>query len=534
MRARKSATAALGGRLWVRLALCAVALVLLGVALRTARVKPGAGPSPAGDGPAGPPPPPWGWARPDLGRFSDAAVQPVTRSLFQNAVRHGFGYYFFSRGYGAYPQDGLIPCNRLESKYGSGLALLGAVALSVPGAWQPESGMDDYDGMADGESPAALTPGEVEARTRLLLRSIAACHTGNGGRRIGPDDTGRNRGGRTAWQTAQKVGVAATAGWLMDEALSLEERGAVARMVRRQLSDRLLRDVEYWSGRHGDSYAEEESGQALFLSIASVMFPEDPEAAVWRGRLLAHWLGSVARPSDPESRDIVHGAEVRDVVGGYNLTADGLMINHGKYFPQYQTTIRENLFSATHWVGAGRGVPRGALRNAALVYRAFVDVPFPAGGEDPLRITGRFLEPGGTMYRPGTWKYYAPNGIDRFGSAGYGYKDLEAFASLDAAVNKLGLDSLATVTAKTWLDLHGGELLRMQERFVDRRCFSGPYRKALRHPRDVTRSPGIFVAGDVEHAGRSRDAKCVKRIAMAYLVDAMVLPEGWEPFNDPL
>lgn len=477
------------------------------------------------------------WTSPILTNFSDAAVSDTTRSLFQNAVRHGFGYYYFFRGYHLVSPEANLRCQAIDAKYGGALALLGAIAVSVPGAWQPDSEMDDYDerGAPGQEVSGALTLDEVVLRTRQIIRSLAACHTANGGRRFGSDENGINRGTYDAWQTAEKVATLGTAGWLMDGRLSQEERVLVASMVRRQLNDRLLQSVEYWNGQHGNGWLEEESGQAAFLSLASVMFPDDADIATRHENLVRHWLGSTARPSDRTSDALLHGKRVRDWVEGYNLRKDGAMVNHNRYFPQYQATVMWNLFSATHWAAAGRGIPQGALFNADFLYRAFVDVKFPAGRADPLGLTGNFIAPGGTMYQRGTWKVYAPNGIDAAGPAGYGHKDLSAFAALDGAVEKLGLDHRASIPAKTWLEqFHGRELLRMQLRQADRRCFAGEYGKDLRHPRDVTRAPGVFTEGDLEHQNGAREGQCIRNIARSYLIQAIDLAADWRPFTSEL
>lgn len=474
------------------------------------------------------------WARPDLSRFSDAAVSDTVRRIFQNNVRHGFGFAYFSSVYPRTPVDGLVPCNPRQLKYGGALAFLGALAVRVPGAWQPDSDMNDYDEMgAPGQvGENALTLAEVEARTRQLIRSFAACHTGNGGRAFGPDAAGNNLGGFDSWQTAEKVALIGTAGWLMDDRLSPDEQALVAAMVRRQLTDRLLDEVDYWNGRDGNSRLEEEAGQAAFLSLGTVMFPDDPDIGARREKLLRHWLGSTARPSDRTSDAVIHGRRVGDLVRGFNLREDGAVINHGRYFPQYQATVAWSLFSATHWAAAGRGIPQGALFNADFVYRAFVDSEFPAGGADPMGITGRFIAPGGTIYQRDTWKFYAPNGLDAAGPAGYGYRDMSFVAGLDAAVDKLNLSGRASIPAKVWLERHhGAELLRMQLRAEDRRCFTGEYRKDLVQRRNVTRAPGVFTGGDVEHPNGAREGQCIRNMSRAYLVQALDLPPGWTPFN---
>ncbi|MBI5507905.1 MAG: hypothetical protein HY903_04020 [Deltaproteobacteria bacterium] len=486
-----------------------------------------------------------------MGNFADSVVHPTMRALFQNAIRHGFGYYYFWLNYHLGDPSTNLGCYSVNYKYASALALAGAIAVTVPGAWQTATDMDDFDVMGAELGAGVLTRDEVIERSRRIIRSIAACHTGNGGTRLGPDAAGNDVGSGSSFgrQTPYFVGNAGTAGWLLNDLLPAAERDLVAHMVTRQMSDNLFDRVEYWNGADGNSFGEDEVSDALVLSLGAAIFPTDSRVAGWRRKLLVHWLGAFARPLTNTSTAIVHGQTVGELVDGFNIWNNGTLVNHSRYMPSYQAAVEWKLFTAVHWVARGAGVPRGALFNANKIYQAFVDVRFTPGDVDP--ITGTFINPGGSMYLPdipenqngpASWKYYAPNGIDQTGVAGYGYRELSVFVALDAGAARMssasplgtyGVDGLATVKADVWLSLHGNKLLELQRTIKadqqgvdDRRCYRGPYGQDVAHPRDVTRAPGVFTStlGDIDTQNEAREGKCVNNIALGYLMNAIVTP----------
>ena len=186
------------------------------------------------------------------------------------------------------------------------------------------------------------------------------------------------------------------------------------------------------------------------------MLPEHPRQRLWMHKNLELMISAFARPSDLQSDRIVNGERLGEWLNGSNIAEDGTLVNHGFVHPDYMATVVHNLNATLAYGLAGERTPAAALVNAALVYRALVDLPFAS---PPFRA------PGGTIYLDGSPDLYYPQGND------WGTSRRMHAALLDAQANALGLDAGASTPAAAWEDLHAGRVLEMQARFGDGRTY---------------------------------------------------------------
>ena len=260
---------------------------------------------------------------------------------------------------------------------------------------------------AHNDASVGRTRDEAILYSDWLVRSIACDHVA-----VSPGGWG------AGWQTAHWAMLAGEAAWLIWDRLTPQVREYVAQMVVYE-ADRLLTvPVEYWADASGtivskgDTHGEEDSWNAALLELAVNMMPRHPQAANWRrkadrprGRGLRHARGHGLR------RRSSTGYSLADRLDGANAYDDGTVENHQVIQPDYMTNIQQNWWAADFAGLANRKAPVAALHNAALVYGAFTQVPFTAGAASPAN-GAPFVDPGGTIYRPGQQRHLLPAADD--------------------------------------------------------------------------------------------------------------------------
>jgi hypothetical protein len=160
---------------------------------------------------------------------------------------------------------------------------------------------------------------------------------------------------------------------------------------------------------------------------------------------------------DLKGETIVDGKPVKDWLRGYNVRADGAVINHRILHPDYMTCIKFNLQAHTLQSLAGQTVPEAADFRAEFIWRTLAATKWPSPPNNP---------PGGTINVPGRAEVYFPQGTDRFVGRVACYYVIDTWAHL------LGWGKDLPVSPSTWMGLRANAIVRNQERYEDRRLYA--------------------------------------------------------------
>jgi hypothetical protein len=275
--------------------------------------------------------------------------------------------------------------------------------------------------------------------------------------------------GRT-WQSPLWSAQAGTAAWLLWDKLPVATRTAVVNMVQSEAGALTYYPVPYYqdpTGKvlyPGDSKAEEDSWDSMILQLAVAMMPTHPLASAWSRKDTELMLAAYSRPQDLTDPTVINGQPLSTWLHGSNIFADGTLVNHGIVHPDYMATIIQNLTAPLVAAFAGQAAPISSRHNADVVYGAMTNVTFrppPPHNQGPWP----WLAPGGTIYVPGSWQLYYPQGDD------WGTGRIADIVALDEMAADLHVDDLATVPAATELTLHLQRAAAMQARSKDGRSY---------------------------------------------------------------
>lgn len=294
--------------------------------------------------------------------------------------------------------------------------------------------------------PAVTGVSETEAVAKAvrMTASLAVRHRVNAG----------DKGWGHEWQSALWASFAATAGWLLWDDLTPQDRELVRRMAVDE-ADRLIDyEVPYYRDANGkvvfkgDSKAEENSWNSTILVIAAAMMPEHPHWKGWYDKSVELQLSAYAAPQDLRSKRKINGSRLNEILRGSNVDAYGIVVNHNILHPDYMTAFMHNGYNAWIWRLAGLRMPRATVYNGDLLYRTLA-----------LRPVGD----GRTMYVRGdkgeaTPQIYYPEGND------WGYGRQANFLMMDVMAMAFGWDKGFDVPASAWADVRAQEMLRMQAR----------------------------------------------------------------------
>jgi len=369
----------------------------------------------------------------------------TARRLLNTTNRYELSTEFATR----FAMTGGVPPVSYTSSTGTGELLRNsAAAMGLAGA--TETGAHD-------PAVAGRSVGFTRAFAVDLVRGIACRH-----RAVASPGWG---GG---WQGALFAGQAGLAGWLAWPYLSLGTRYAVAAMVVSE-ADRLVATREPYYGAEdgtilspGDTKAEENAWNTLSLSLASAMMPAHPRRSAWLNAFARYALSSYATLADTRSATIVNGAALSTWLGGWNVNADGTVINHNIIHPDYMATIGWNAAASLAFGLAGQPTPRAAFRNLDREYRALTGLRF---GSPPYQA------PGGTIYVPDSGQIYFPQGND------WGTDRVAHFYYLDVLAHGLGFDGNGGQLGTTFERLHAARLTALQGSADDGRSFLDPARQ---------------------------------------------------------
>lgn len=307
-----------------------------------------------------------------------------------------------------------------------------------------------YDSSITGVSLADATA--IDTR---LISSVAYRHLVNS-----------SAGWGNGWQTAGWAAYAGTAGWLMWDSLTSTDQENVRRMVEYEANRFNNVPAPYWDTSTGDTKADENGWNAQLLQLATAMMPQHPNYSIWSYRALEYTLSISVKPGDSSNSTVINGQPLSTWIpsGKYNINSDGTLINHNIVHPDYMTSFTNSAYAALIYSLAHTATPKAAFFNSDIVFDALVDLNFVAGTK-PYPQAPAIYSPGGTIYIPGGYNIYYPNGDD------WGTDRRMQFALADAEAGAFGLDDLASLKGPYWEAYHAQRVLDMQGRGTDGRTY---------------------------------------------------------------
>jgi hypothetical protein len=230
-------------------------------------------------------------------------------------------------------------------------------------------------------------------------------------------------------------------------------------------ADRFIADdykVPYWmspDGKEntpGDTKAEENAWNSGILSLAVAMMPLHSHCCDWRQVCNELIISAYATKDDLCNEKIMSDRPVREWIRGYNVSDDGIVVNHSLIHPDYTAVITLNSRSYLIQPFAGQQVFDGSDMNFPLIYMSLTEREW----EYPP-----YMPPGGTIYIPGKADVYYPQGTDwsRF--------RYDIYYLLDVNMYVLNLDKDLKHKAINWVRIRADRIEAMQARHSDGRMF---------------------------------------------------------------
>jgi hypothetical protein len=260
----------------------------------------------------------------------------------------------------------------------------------------------------------------------------------------------------------------ARAAWLSWADLSDATRACVGALVVDE-ADRVMTLEPYYYAvpgtgvvRPGNTGADEDSWMALAPAVAVAMMPQAERRDAWRAAEVRFLAASWARAQDLTEDPVVDGVRLDALVQGWNVLADGSIVNHDRIAPDYSTNAYQNVDAILVASLAGQQAPQASLVGLAAVYRAL--------GTATYSTADGYLAPGGTVYTPGSASVYYPQGCD------WGTGQQIPYALLDTEADLLGLGGPpgSVTDAAAAAGLHLAASAQMQARSDDGRMYAAP------------------------------------------------------------
>ena len=253
------------------------------------------------------------------------------------------------------------------------------------------------------------------------------------------------------WQGALWCHFVSHGAWFIWDRFSADEQNSILEMVAYEANRFVNFVVPYWHDRNGtenyagDSKAEESAWNAAMLATAVIMQPGHPNASAWLTKFVELSVSVSSTPSDVTTSESIHEQSISNLVNGYNLTPEGIVVNHGYPNPRYSASVSQTWLNGVLFAYEGKPIPACTLRHGDLIYGVMTDLDFTAPP---------WNSPGGTYYVAESPSIYYPKNPENYG------QQMAPFAAMDALANLLGLDASSTVGAATWAGLHIGEFHR--------------------------------------------------------------------------
>ncbi len=295
------------------------------------------------------------------------------------------------------------------------------------------------------EDYVGVSEAEAKARAIKMVTSVAYGHKANGGHYQSWGDD---------WQAAHWAYYAGYTAWLFWDELSAQDQQLIKNMIIYEADRFNNTNALYWKTANGkelyagDSKIEEDGWNAELLNLAAQMFPKHENHELWEYRFIEYQLAAFATPQMNESDEIIHGQPAKDWVYGYNVNADGTVINHGIVHPTYNaasTGVNTSIVNSL----LHEKLPLAAKYNLDKLYDGLTEVEF--------RVEDGYQEPGGTIYTEGSYEIYCPQGND------WGGEIYDVYVNIDVSAYVYGYGE----EADEWAKLHLQKVLDQQSRHED-------------------------------------------------------------------
>lgn len=298
-----------------------------------------------------------------------------------------------------------------------------------------------YDNVAGG-----ITQPDATERVIRLILSLTAQHiSGRDGGWGGAPAPWTVDPSHNDWQGALWCHFVSHGAWFIWDRFSEEQQNSILKMVEYEANRFINFTVPYWHDRNGsvnyvgDTKAEESAWNAAMLATAIIMQPNHANSSAWVEKFIELSVSVGSVPSDVTTSESIHGRSVSDIVNGYNLTPDCIVINHGYPNPRYSASLSQNWLNGLLFAYEDKPIPACTLRHGDLIYRAMMDFEFTAPP---------WNSPGGSYYVAGSASIYYPTNPENYG------QQMAPFAAMDAIANSLALDRSSSIAAATWAGLH--------------------------------------------------------------------------------
>jgi hypothetical protein len=355
-------------------------------------------------------------------------------TIFQNTIAYNLGWATNAIG----KLDGHVPFTGREGFQGRAAHDFIRPACNVAFGLAVALQTGLYDQKALGVPRA-----EARARAVRLIQGVAREH--------------RGKGWDYPWQSALWTADLGQGAWMLWDDLDSTTRALVAGVVEWEAGRFTNYVVPYWSGRGGDTKAEENAWNSMALSLAVAMMPNHPHARAWKEKCSELMISAYSTEADLQNERVFDGRPVKTWLHGFNANPDGSVVNHGFLHPDYMLCVQLNLRAFLVQPLSGQPVPEAADFNAALVYRCLVTRQWPVPP---------YATPGGTIYRPGEPYLYYPARAD------WSHVNCVTAYLADTHAQGLGLDKGLPHRAQDWMRVRAAKILEMQQRHPDRHIWA--------------------------------------------------------------
>ncbi len=154
--------------------------------------------------------------------------------------------------------------------------------------------------------------------------------------------TGKND---NVWESSLWTASLAYAAYFLDHELDDNRKRCIYQMIKAECNYELERDIP--TGYAGDTKAEENGWETNILACALGLYPDDPLAAEWFGRLRQFAINCYSQADDAQDSTVIDpdydNTTVRDLYIGKNLYDDYTLQNHNYFHTSYQNVVMQEL-----------------------------------------------------------------------------------------------------------------------------------------------------------------------------------------------
>lgn len=210
--------------------------------------------------------------------------------------------------------------------------------------------------------PSGVTRNILLARARACLAYMTRAHV------TGDIECADGYKWGDHWQSAWWTARMAAGARILWPKLTAQERANVERVIVHEADRHLARTPP--SGEASDTKSEENAWDSEVLAWAVGMFPNHPNAAAWRLKLIEFCMNTLSTAQDKNDPTQVDGKPVRDWMVTANIHEDYTIENHGAYHFCYMACPLHSLaWGFEGLVGGGQAAPDALFHHYQDVWR---------------------------------------------------------------------------------------------------------------------------------------------------------------------